>query len=177
MQLQLQQSRARRAGVSRYGFKAMSKRKVEKLNLLKFMPFRLNRLAAEFSTALSTEYMARYKIDIPEWRVLATLGLHDAPRSAQYVVRCTRTHKSRISRAVSALVEMGYVARLDSTDDRREVMLELTPQGRTIYGELVPLLLKREEAILSCLSAEEQAQLNHLMDKLEKSFDLVQCAD
>ncbi len=78
----------------------MSKRKVERLNLLKFMPFRLNRLAAEFSNALAMEYMARFGIDIPEWRVLATLGLHDAPRSAQYVVRCTRTHKSRISRAV-----------------------------------------------------------------------------
>ncbi|MFG1347387.1 MarR family transcriptional regulator [Xanthobacter autotrophicus DSM 431] len=155
----------------------MSKRKVERLNLLKFMPFRLNRLAAEFSTALAAEYMARYRIDIPEWRVIATLGLHDAPRSAQYVVRCTRTHKSRISRAVSALVELGYVARLDSADDRREVMLELTPQGRAVYCELVPLLLKREDVILSCLTAEEQAQLNHLMDKLEKSFGLVQCAD
>jgi len=155
----------------------MSKRTVEKLNLLKFMPFRLNRLAAEFSSALAAEYMARYKIDIPEWRVLATLGLHDTPRSAQYVVRCTRPHKSRISRAVSALVDLGYVARLDSADDRREVMLELTPRGRAIYGELVPLLLKREETILSCLTADEQAQLNHLVDKLEKSFDLVQCAD
>ena len=155
----------------------MSKRKVERLNLLKFMPFRINRLAAEFSIALAAEYMARYKIDIPEWRVIATLGLHDAPRSAQYVVRCTRTHKSRISRAVSALPDLGYVARLDNADDRREVMLELTPLGRSIYGELVPLLLKREEMILSCLTDEERAQLNHLMDKLEKSFGLVQCEE
>lgn len=155
----------------------MAKRKAERLDLLKFMPFRLNRLAAEFSTALAMEYMARFGIDIPEWRVLATLGLHDAPRSAQYVVRCTRTHKSRISRAVSALVELGYVARLDSADDRREVMLELTAQGRAVYAELVPLLLKREEAILACLTSEERAQLAHLMDKLEKSFGLVQCSD
>ncbi|MDI4654957.1 MarR family winged helix-turn-helix transcriptional regulator [Xanthobacter autotrophicus] len=155
----------------------MSKRKVERLNLLKFMPFRLNRLAAEFSTALAVEYMARFGIDIPEWRVLATLGLYDTPRSAQYVVRCTRTHKSRISRAVGSLVALGYVARAEAIDDRREVMLELTPKGRAVYGELVPLLLKREEAILSCLSAEERAQLDHLMDKLEQSFDLVQCED
>ena len=56
-------------------------------------------------------------------------------------------------------------------------MLELTPKGRAVYAELVPLLLKREEAILSCLSTEERAQLDHLMDKLEKSFDLVQCGD
>lgn len=155
----------------------MSKRTVERLNLLKFMPFRLNRLAAEFSTALAVEYMARFSIDIPEWRVLATLGLRDEPCSAQYVVRCTRTHKSRISRAVGSLVTLGYVARAGAIDDRREVMLELTPKGRAVYGELVPLLLKREEAILSCLSADERAQLDHLMDKLEQSFDLVRCEE
>lgn len=155
----------------------MSKRKVERLNLLKFMPFRLNRLAAEFSNALAMEYMARFGIDIPEWRVLATLGLRDEPRSAQYVVRCTRTHKSRISRAVSSLVALGYVARAEASDDRREVMLELTPKGRAVYAELVPLLLKREEVILSCLTPDERAQLDHLMDKLEQSFDLVQCGD
>ncbi len=72
---------------------------------------------------------------------------------------------------------LGYVARAEATDDRREVMLELTPKGRAVYAELVPLLLKREEAILSCLSADERAQLDHLMDKLEQSFDLVQCGD
>lgn len=155
----------------------MSKRDADRLNLLKFMPFRLNRLAAEFSNALAMEYMARFGIDIPEWRVLATLGLRDEPRSAQYVVRCTRTHKSRISRAVGALVTLGYVVRHDNAEDRREVMLELTPKGREVYGELVPLLLKREEVILACLSADERAQFEQLMDKLEQSFGLIQCSD
>ncbi len=67
---------------------------MDRLNLLSFSPFRLNRLATEFSQALAADY-ARFGIDIPEWRVLATLGQHDGPRSAAYVVRCTRTHKSR----------------------------------------------------------------------------------
>lgn len=155
----------------------MAKRDADRLNLLKFMPFRLNRLAAEFSNALAMEYMARFGIDIPEWRVLATLGLRDEPRSAQYVVRCTRTHKSRISRAVGALVALGFVARHDNADDRREVMLELTPKGREVYGELVPLLLKREEMLLAGLSADERAQFEQLMDKLEQSFGLIQCSD
>src|SRR5258706_4801200 len=54
-------------------------KKDSRLDLFRFVPFRLNRLAAEVSAALSSEYQQRYRVDIPEWRVLATLGFpHDA---------------------------------------------------------------------------------------------------
>ena len=76
-----------------------------RLDLFKFVPFRLNRLAAEVSSALSVEYQARYGLDIPEWRVLATLGFRNDACSAQYIAHCTRTHKSTISRAVTALMK------------------------------------------------------------------------
>lgn len=147
-----------------------------RLDLLAFMPFRLNRLAAEFSQTLAADY-ARFGIDIPEWRVLATLGQHAEARSAQYVVRCTRTHKSRISRAVSHLVEMGLVARDASEEGGREIMLRLTPQGRAAYEELVPLLLRREQAVMACLTAEEAASLGRLLGKLEGAFGLLRCGD
>jgi DNA-binding MarR family transcriptional regulator len=145
---------------------------MKRLDLLSFMPFRLNRLAAEFSNALAADY-ARFGIDIPEWRVLATLGMHDAPRSANYVVRCTRTHKSRISRAVGQLTDLGFVERLESGDDRREIMLQLTPRGREVYEELLPLLLARERTLLSCLSPAQAGAFDEIMLTLERSLDLV----
>lgn len=146
-----------------------------RLNLLRFVPFRINRLAAEFSNALAADY-ARFGIDIPEWRVLATLGMHEAPRSASYVVRCTRTHKTRISRAVSHLVELGLVERQETDENRREIMLQLSPKGRAAYEELVPLLLAREEQLLSGLSTEERESLERLLLALERSLDLMRCA-
>ena len=93
-----------------------------RLDLFKFIPFRLNRLAAEVSTALSSEYQARYGLDIPEWRVLATLGFRKEACSAQYISQCTRTHKSTISRAVTALLERKLVERVENADDRREFL-------------------------------------------------------
>jgi DNA-binding MarR family transcriptional regulator len=126
------------------------------------------------SAALAIEYQERYGLDIPEWRVLATLGFRNDPCSAQYISDCTRTHKSTISRAVTALLKRRLVERVENADDRREFRLRLTRKGRTLYEELIPRLLSREQDILSCLSATERKALGILLGKIEHSLDLVQ---
>ena len=145
-----------------------------RLDLFKFAPFRLNRLAAEVSAALSSEYQERYGLDIPEWRVLATLGFRNDACSAQYVSHCTRTHKSTISRAVTALMDRRLVERVENEDDRREFRLRLTRKGKALYEALIPRLLRREQEILSCLSAKERKDFASLLGKIEQSLDLVQ---
>ena len=149
-------------------------RKVSRLDLFKFVPFRLNRLAAEVSSALSVEYQDRYGLDIPEWRVLATLGFRKDACSAQYIAQCTRTHKSTISRAVTSLMQRKLVERAENADDRREFRLQMTAKGKALYEELIPRLLRREQEILSCLSAQERKNLAALLGKIESSLDLVQ---
>jgi DNA-binding MarR family transcriptional regulator len=148
--------------------------KSSRLDLFKFVPFRLNRLAAEVSSALAAEYQTRYGLDIPEWRVLATLGFRNDACSAQYIAHCTRTHKSTISRAVTALMKRQMVERVENADDRREFRLRLTRKGAALYEELIPRLLRREQEILSCLSAQERKNLALLLGKIEDSLELVQ---
>jgi DNA-binding MarR family transcriptional regulator len=150
--------------------------KSSRLDLFRFMPFRLNRLAAEVSAALSSEYQARYGLDIPEWRVLATLGFRNDACSAQYIAHCTRTHKSTISRAVTALMARQLVERVENEDDRREFALRMTRRGKALYQQLIPRLLRKEREILSCLSAHERKDFASMLGKIEQSLDLVQTA-
>ena len=145
-----------------------------RLDLFKFVPFRLNRLAAEVSTELSGEYQQRYGLDIPEWRVLATLGFHVEACSAQYIAHCTRTHKSTISRAVTALMARQLVERVENKDDRREFALRMTRKGRALYQRLIPRLLRKEQEIMSCLTATERKDFARMLGKIESSLDLVQ---
>ena len=152
-------------------------KKGARLDLFRFVPFQLNRLAAEVSSALSAEYAARYGLDIPEWRVLATLGFRHEPCSAQYVADCTRTHKSTISRAVTSLMKRQIIERVENEDDRREFRLRLTRKGADLYEELIPRLLRREQEILSCLSAQERKDLGRLLGKIEASLALVQTSE
>jgi len=150
--------------------------KVARLDLFGFVPFRLNRLAAEVSNALSDEYQARYGLDIPEWRVLATLGFRNDACSAQYISDCTRTHKSTISRAVTTLLDRQLIERVENADDRREFALAMTRKGQALYEELIPRLKRREQEILSCLSAGERKEFAAALGKIEKHLDLVQAS-
>lgn len=147
---------------------------MSKLDLFKFMPFRLNRLAAEVSAELASEYRERYGLDIPEWRVLATLGFRDDACTAQYIADCTRTHKSTISRAVAHLLDQQLIERVENKDDRRELALQLTGEGRTLYEELIPRLLRKEQDILSCLTAAERKEFANALGKIERQLNLVQ---
>ena len=140
------------------------------------MPFRLSRLAAEVSMALASEYADRYGLDVPAWRVMATLGFRETPCSAQFISQCTRTHKSTISRAVTSLLERGAIERVENEDDRREFNLRLTRKGRKLYEELFPRLLRKEHEILACLSPREQKDFAMMLGKIEQSLDLVQTA-
>jgi DNA-binding MarR family transcriptional regulator len=164
----------KRSGASDGSRREKAAKTASSLDLFKFAPFRLNRLAAEVSAALSSEYRERYGLDIPEWRVLATLGFRNDACSAQYISHCTRTHKSTISRAVTTLMKRQLVERVENQDDRREFQLRMTPKGSALYQQLIPRLLRREQEILSCLSAQQRRDFAKLLGKIETSLGLVQ---
>ena len=144
----------------------------KQFDLLQFLPFRLNRLAAEMSKRLHEIYGERYGIDIPEWRVLATLGARNHA-TAQEIVLSTRTHKSTISRAVSRLIDMGWVERARAESDRRNLELQLTTIGRKMHDEIVPLVLLAEQQIISRLGSD-LANVQQSLAQWESALDIGQ---
>ena len=72
------------------------------LKLEDFLPHRLNVCSNLVSQALSRIYAERYKIGIPEWRVLVTLGQFGL-MTAKAIGAHTCMHKTKVSRAVSLL--------------------------------------------------------------------------
>jgi DNA-binding MarR family transcriptional regulator len=144
---------------------------VPALQLGDFVPFRLNRLAAEVSEHLAGIYRERFGIDVPEWRVIATVG-PDRGCTAQYIAHSTRMHKTRVSRAIAHLEERGLMTRVTSSADRREMKLQLTKAGRRMYAELVPLALERERALLASMSKDQLHAFTDALDRLETFLGL-----
>lgn len=131
------------------------------LELCAFVPFRLNRLATGVSQYLAVIYQDRFGLDIPQWRVMATVGGRAC--TAQYIAASTRMHKTRVSRAIAELEARDLIERVSNEQDRRERQVRLTKAGRRMYIELVPLALERELSLLGCLTAE---QLQGFLDGL-----------
>ncbi|MEZ5923147.1 MAG: MarR family winged helix-turn-helix transcriptional regulator [Hyphomicrobiaceae bacterium] len=141
------------------------------IRLASFLPFRLNRLASEVSRRISAIYGDRYGLDIPEWRVLATLSSRGTA-TAQAIVASTRTHKSTISRAVAALTQRGLIEREGSASDGREIVLRLSDKGDELMREIVPLVLAEERAMLNRLPAGQRREFLSALTRLEVSLEL-----
>lgn len=141
------------------------------LRLDSFVPFRLNRLAAEVSSHLSGIYRERFGLEIPEWRVLVTVA-PEGGCTAQQIAASTRMHKTRVSRAIAYLLANDLIERAPNADDRREMPLRLTKAGRRMYSQLMPLALERERALLACMSKEELRGFVAALDRLENFFGL-----
>lgn len=137
-----------------------------RLELERFLPYRLNVLAETVSGSLSRHYAEQYGISVPEWRVLATLGQYER-MTATAIGTHSRMHKTKVSRAIAMLEAKGYVARERNRDDMRAAFVTLLPAGRTVYGALVPEALGFERDLLAALSAEERRGLMAIIDALE----------
>ncbi len=130
-----------------------------------FIPYRLAVLSKSVSTAFSKTYAERFGIKIPQWRVLAAMG-REPSCTASSIIEHTAMDKVQVSRAVSSLVERGYIESRPDDNDRRNSVLSFTVQGRAIYDKIVPAGRAFEENLMSVMSNEDVIELDRLLEKL-----------
>jgi DNA-binding MarR family transcriptional regulator len=135
------------------------------LRLSEFLPYRLSVTSNAVSDRIAGVYQARFGLKVPEWRVLAVVAEQRTATQAA-LVAATQMDKMTVSRAVTALVSRGLLAR-SSAEDRRTLELRLTPTGEALHAEIAPLALSIEQALLAGFSAAERSQLLGLLARLE----------
>jgi DNA-binding MarR family transcriptional regulator len=135
------------------------------LKLEEFLPYRLNVVSSLTSQALSSIYAQRYKIGVPEWRVLVTLGQYGT-MTGKAVGEHSHMHKTKVSRAVALLERRKWVARRANRADMREAFLSLTPAGRAIYQELAPIALEFVARLAKDIGAGDRAVFERVLTRL-----------
>ena len=137
----------------------------EELILEDFLPYRLAVLSHTVSSKISGVYEERFKVSIPEWRVIAILGRFPG-LSAVEVAQRTMLDKVAVSRAVTKLIKNGRLDREFADADRRRSILNLSPEGRRIHDEIAPLALRFEKDLLHGISDEDFERFNLVMERL-----------
>lgn len=136
-----------------------------KIDLQSYFPYRLAVLAQHVSLAVADVYSKRFSLSRQEWRVIAVIGgVESIP--TRDIGRITTLDKMEISRAMQKLERRGFVARVKDEADRRNKIVALTPKGRQLYEDIVPLALDREVALLADLTDDERDAFEAVMRKL-----------
>ena len=143
------------------------------LKLEQFLPYQLNVVASFVSQALSRVYARRYRIGVPEWRVLVTIGQHGV-MTGKAIGAHTHMHKTKVSRAVALLEKRKLLVRRANRADMREAFLSLTAPGRAMYEELAPHALDFARRLTEILTPNDREAFNRALRQItDRSAQLV----
>jgi DNA-binding MarR family transcriptional regulator len=136
-------------------------------DLQNFLPYLLNIAAEEASIGFAAIYKDRYGMLRTEWRVLFHLGRYGEMTAKDICMRA-RLHKTKVSRAVTALEKRRFITRAEMPDDRRHVLLTLTDQGRRVYADLQKTAQSYEAELCTQFSKSELQVLRSALARLAR---------
>jgi len=143
----------------------MNTRNSTLLELDEFLPYRLSLLSNTVSAAIASSYVERFKLTIPEWRVMAVLGRFPGI-TAGAVAERTAMDKVAVSRALARLQSAGYLRRRSDKTDRRRSLLQLSAAGDRLYRRIAPLAMEFENQLLDSLDERDRRNLDRLLTQL-----------
>jgi DNA-binding MarR family transcriptional regulator len=132
---------------------------------------RLSRLSRHLDLARREAFTAQ-GIESWEFDVLAALRRAGAPYelSPGRLLRETLVTSGTMTNRVDRLATRGFVERYPDPEDRRGVLVRLTPEGKDAVDGAFTALLDSERALLTDLTARQQADLADLLRKLLTPF-------
>jgi len=131
------------------------------------VPYLANRVGMIIAEQFGEEALASHGLSIAMWRVMAVLAANGSQRQIDIVDK-TSIEASTLSRLVSRLVRMGFVARSRSANSNREVAVELSAKGSTLVARLIPMARQYEADAIAGLSPQE---LTLLKRSLRRVYD------
>lgn len=117
-------------------------------------------------------HLARFGLNSSSW--FALIMLYSTPENAinpcdlSYAMVSSRTN---ITRLADELVEKGWVERSASGEDRRKIVLSLTPSGRKLVQAVLPHQWEYYRELWSGFDSGEIEQFEFLLRKLLSKLD------
>ena len=140
------------------------------LQLDAYLPYRLSVASNAVSGLIARAYEDRFGLSVPQWRLVCVLA-EDGGRTQRGIVSRTGMDKVTVSRAARGLTTRRLIGRTANKADGRSHVLALTAEGRALHGEIAPLALAYEAALIAGLAPDEVAQMKRLLVRLQAAAD------
>lgn len=136
-------------------------------DLARFLPYRMTVVAERLSAGMAKHYREAFGISVAEWRVLVHIA--DAGDvSVREIHERVHLEKSKASRAASRLERSGYLKKEINEQDRRLVILRLTPEGTALMAKLLKVAVAYQAQLEAVLDTQEAA-LDAVLETLMKA--------
>jgi len=125
------------------------------LVLGEFLPYLLNRTGVKTGQTFSRDLEA-FGLILSDWRILIALWQNEN-QPLSVIAEMTVSDLSTMSRQVRALEKAGLIARQRSKSDGRALNLVLTPKGRKMTAQIIPIAKLHESAATQGISEKDLA--------------------
>lgn len=112
-----------------------------------------------------TRLFRQYDLTPSQYNILRILRGEAKPMKSLEIADRTITVVPGITGLLDRLEEAGLVHRERSVNDRRKVLVSITPKGTELLKKLDKPLLELHRRVLGHLSADELQELNRLLNK------------
>lgn len=116
--------------------------------------------------SMDTSLRQRFDLSLDDYDVLHQLRLADGPLRMTELANRLLVANSSCNRIVGRLVERGLVVRRAGPSDRRQVLVELTVEGRRVHRRMAAVHTRDIGHHLDGLDADGLAELEGLLARL-----------
>lgn len=115
--------------------------------------------------------------DVTMTQVFTLVALIEEPMTASEMARRRNVSLQAVSSMVQPLVERGWLSRVRKPDDRRQYLLQPTPEGIARADETRKLIVDYAGELLEGLSQEELHAASLFIPALERIVNSIQSLD
>jgi MarR family transcriptional regulator, 2-MHQ and catechol-resistance regulon repressor len=120
-------------------------------------------------SAYSDKYIREFDLTPPQFDVISTLGNTQGMTMGE-IGEKTLITKGTLTGVIDRLIQKQLVIREVPADNRRNIRVQLTPQGQQVFEQTFPAQIAYLKDRFECLNASERAMLTTLLSQLRQAF-------
>ncbi|WP_233170464.1 MULTISPECIES: MarR family winged helix-turn-helix transcriptional regulator [Aquitalea] len=121
---------------------------------------------------MSAFHIRQMDLTPPQFDVVATLG-NTPGMSCKELSEKTLITKGTLTGVIDRLIEKGVVSRCAQEQDRRSVMVALTPQGEALFQQVFPAHIAYMKTAFDLLEPADMEELCRRLSQLRTAFNQV----